>query len=133
MGDGRVRCFGSPFFLKTRYGIIKNTHTNLKIFFCLLGVGYHLILSKDRNSDANKIFHLVQRHVSEAKLESAIGAECKILLPHGASTKFPVLFEDIERNKDALQIFSIGLSETSIEEVFMKMSVESNKINKILN
>ena len=31
------------------------------------------------------------------------------------------MFEDIEKHKSVLQIFSIGLSETSIEEVFMKM------------
>jgi ATP-binding cassette subfamily A (ABC1) protein 3 len=93
----------------------------LTINFIFVGVGYHLILSKDANSDPNQIFQLVHRHVEEAKLESAISAECKILLPHSSSTKFPVLFEDIERNKDTLQIFSIGLSETSIEEVFMKM------------
>ncbi len=91
------------------------------LFSFLLGVGYHLIISKDTYSDANQIFQLVRNHVEQAQLESAISAECKILLPHGSSTKFPELFEDLERNKDTLQIFSIGLSETSIEEVFMKM------------
>jgi len=91
------------------------------LFLFFSGVGYHLILSKDSNSDPNQIFQLVQKHVEQAKIESAISAECKILLPHGSSTKFPALFEDIERNKDVLHIFSIGLSETSIEEVFMKM------------
>jgi hypothetical protein len=78
-------------------------------------------LSKDTDSDPARIFQLVHKHVEHAKLESAISAECKILLPHGSSAKFPVLFQDLERNKDSLQIFSIGLSETSIEEVFMKM------------
>lgn len=121
MGEGRMRCFGSPFFLKTKYGmwiIGISIYSDNKFN---LGVGYHLILSKDANSDANQIFRLVQNHIEQAKLESAIGAECKILLPHGSSPKLPVLFEDLEKNKDALQIFSIGLSETSIEEVFMKM------------
>lgn len=80
-----------------------------------------MILSKDTYADPNRIFQLVQNHVPEAKLESAISAECKFLLPHGSSTKFAELFEDLERNKEQLQIFSIGLSETSIEEVFMKM------------
>jgi ATP-binding cassette subfamily A (ABC1) protein 3 len=97
------------------------------INFFFLGVGYHLILSKDANSDANQIFQLVQHHVEQATLESAIGAECKILLPHGSSAKFPNLFEDLEKYKDTLQIFSIGLSETSIEEVFMKMYLEKIK------
>ena len=86
-----------------------------------LGVGYHLILSKDAHSDPEAIFQLVCKHVDQAQLESAISAECKILLPHGAAAKFPDLFTELEQNKDALQIFSIGLSETSIEEVFMKM------------
>ncbi|CAF4871807.1 unnamed protein product, partial [Rotaria socialis] len=67
------------------------------------------------------IFRMIQTYVQEAKLESAISAECKILLPHASSAKFPILFEALEKNKDALEIFSIGLSETSIEEVFMKM------------
>lgn len=87
----------------------------------ILGVGFHLILSKDINSDSSRIFQLVQKHIPHAQLESAISAECKLLLPHGSSPAFPALFEDIERNKSVLQIFSIGLSETSIEEVFMKM------------
>ena len=94
------------------------------VFF--VGVGYHLILSKDTNSDPHQIFRLVNKHVEQAKLESAISAECKILLPHGSSTKFPALFEDLEKNKNTLQIFSIGLSETSIEEVFMKMYLTTN-------
>jgi ATP-binding cassette subfamily A (ABC1) protein 3 len=102
------------------------------INFFFLGVGYHLILSKDANSDANQIFQLVQHHVEQAKLESAIGAECKILLPHGSSAKFPNLFEDLEKYKDNLQIFSIGLSETSIEEVFMKMYLEKKNTPKFI-
>ncbi|UJR37958.1 hypothetical protein I4U23_030642 [Adineta vaga] len=114
MGEGRVRCCGSPFFLKTRYGI-----------------GYHLILSKDSNSDATRIFQLVQNHIPQARLESAIGAECKLLLPHGSSAAFPALFEEIEKNKTSLQIFSIGLSETSIEEVFMKI-VEEDEPDEII-
>jgi ATP-binding cassette subfamily A (ABC1) protein 3 len=125
MGDGRIRCLGSPFFLKTKYGM-RTIRINMINFVFFVGVGYHLILSKDTNSDPNQIFQLVHKHVELAKLESAIGAECKILLPHGSSTKFPVLFEDLERHKDALQIFSIGLSETSIEEVFMKMYKKTN-------
>lgn len=86
-----------------------------------LGVGYHLILSKDAHSDPQKIFQLVQRHIPTSRMESAISAECKILLPHDASSKFPDLFDELESKKDALEVFSIGLSETTIEEVFMKM------------
>ncbi|CAF1219331.1 unnamed protein product [Rotaria sordida] len=113
MGEGRIRCCGSPFFLKTTYG-----------------VGYHLIISKDANADPNRIFHLVQKHIEQARLESAISAECKILLPHDLSAKFPDLFEDLEKHKDQLEIFSIGLSETSIEEVFMKI-VEEDEPDEI--
>lgn len=114
MGNGHVRCCGSPFFLKTSYG-----------------VGYHLILSKDAHSDAQQIFHLVQRHIPSSRLESAISAECKILLPHETTPKFPELFDDLEANKDDLQIFSIGLSETTIEEVFMKI-VEQDEPDEIV-
>ncbi|CAF3441243.1 unnamed protein product [Rotaria sp. Silwood1] len=113
MGEGRIRCFGSPFFLKTTYGI-----------------GYHLIISKNTNADANQIFQVVQKYIEEARLESAISAECKILLPHRSSAKFPALFEDLEQHKDQLEIFSIGLSETSIEEVFMKI-VEEDEPDEI--
>lgn len=124
MSNGRIRCFGSPFFLKTKYG----TRRVISIF-CISffeGVGYHLILSKDINSDANKICQVVQKHIEQAKLESVISAECKILLPHNSSTNFPALFEDLEKEKESLQIFHIGLSETTIEEVFMKV-YESKK------
>ncbi|CAF0870807.1 unnamed protein product [Adineta steineri] len=114
MGDGRARCCGSSFFLKTQHGI-----------------GSHLILSKDARSDAADILRLVQKHIPEAKLESAISAECKILLPYGSSAKFPGLFEDLEQHTNDLQIFSIGLSETSMEEVFMKI-VEADEPDEIV-
>ena len=78
-------------------------------------------MSKDPNTDPERIFQLVHKHIEHVKLESAISAECKILLPHDSSTKFPILFEDLEKNKNLLNIFSIGLSETSMEEVFMRM------------
>lgn len=106
---------------------MKSCRTVVKEFRECLGVGYHLILSKDADGDANGIFQLVRNHVPQAKLESAIGAECKILLPHGSSAKFPELFEELEQNKERLQVFSIGLSETSIEEVFMRMYVEERR------
>jgi hypothetical protein len=99
------------------------TEENTVTFELFTGVGYHLVLSKDLSADPNNIMRAVQRHVAEARLESAISAECKILLPHGAASKFADLFETLESQKEALQIFSIGLSETSIEEVFMKMFV----------
>lgn len=89
--------------------------------YILLGVGYHLILSKDVHSNGQEIFQLVQNHIPRAQLESAISAECKILLPHDASGKFADLFDDLEKRKAELNIFGIGLSETTIEEVFMKM------------
>ncbi|CAF0820413.1 unnamed protein product, partial [Didymodactylos carnosus] len=111
IGDGRIRCCGSPFFLKTKFG-----------------VGYHLILSKNVEANVERIVQIVQKYVPLAKLESNISAECSILLPHGESTKFSDLFHEIEQKKDYLQLFSIGLSETSIEEVFMKI-VETEEVD----
>ncbi|CAF0969125.1 unnamed protein product [Didymodactylos carnosus] len=115
IGDGRIRCCGSPFFLKTKYG-----------------VGYHLILSKNVEADVENIVQIVQKHVPLAQLESNISAECSILLPHASSAKFPDLFDEIEQKKDSLQIFSIGLSETSIEEVFMKI-VETEELTDTIS
>eukprot|EP00043_Microstomoeca_roanoka_P008399 m.80908 g.80908 ORF g.80908 m.80908 type:complete len:1735 (+) comp14227_c0_seq1:159-5363(+) len=104
MSDGVVECCGSSTFLKSRYGI-----------------GYHMIVVKDQGCDASSVTYVVQAHVPTAVMEANIGAEITYLLPRNSSSAFPALFSELENRKEELKLMSVGVSVTTMEEVFLKV------------
>ncbi|EGD73013.1 ATP-binding cassette [Salpingoeca rosetta] len=104
MSEGVVECCGSSTFLKSRYG-----------------VGYHMIVVKDKNCKPDTIAALIKQHVPTATLEADIGAEMTFLLPRTCSSAFPQLFHELEQQKQVLGLLSVGVSVTTMEEVFLKV------------
>ena len=47
-------------------------------------------------------------------------SELGFVLPSIESSKFPGMFEELDRNKNILRILNIGISITTLEEVFLK-------------
>ena len=90
ISDGKLRCAGSPPFLK-------NT----------LGGKYALTLTFDDDREstnrvstaahANAALRLVQRYVEDAGLSRARGGEATVELPASAAAAFPALFAALER------------------------------------
>ena len=107
MGHGKLKCCGSSLFLK-------------KVF----GVGYSMTLEKKEahNFNVSKVENLVKSHVHEAKLLSDAGKEISYQLPFNASHTFPKLFEAIDSRFSYLDIESYGISVTTLEEVFLRVS-----------
>jgi len=62
----------------------------------------------------------IKSHVPNAQLKSNVGVELSFILPKENSAKFEQLFSDLERGQDSLGIGSIGVSVTTLEEVFLK-------------
>jgi len=114
MGDGKLCCCGSSLYLKNKYG-----------------VGYSLFLEKKNatNFNSKAMRELVQSHVSTAELLNDVGTELSFQLPFSASAKFPALFENIEKDQDSLGLESYGVSVTTLEEVFIKITrgTDTNK------
>jgi ATP-binding cassette subfamily A (ABC1) protein 3 len=118
MSKGSLKCCGSPLFLKSKYGS-----------------GYNLVLTKKRNTDqasanaadygqgdsySDKILQLVRSVIPSAKLHSDISSEISFMLPISEAGLFSELFEKLEKLKDSLNILNIGISITTLEDVFLK-------------
>lgn len=117
MSRGSLKCCGSPLYLKSKYGS-----------------GYNLILTRKRRNVAaeniedntsfkdqtDKIISLLNQFLPNAKLNSNINSEISFILPTEESGKFPQLFAEIEKNKNELGILNVGISVTTVEEVFLK-------------
>jgi ATP-binding cassette subfamily A (ABC1) protein 3 len=114
MSQGTLKCCGSPLFLKSKYGS-----------------GYNLILTKNKRTDeaasygqgdsySNRILDLVKSVVPSAKLHSDINSEISFMLPISETARFAGLFEKLEAMKDKLNILNIGISITTLEDVFLK-------------
>ena len=110
MSKGNLKCCGSPLYLKSKFGS-----------------GYNLILSKDKRVEGiekdalnDKITQLIKSYVPNSKLNSNINSEISFILPAKDSDKFSALIESIEKEKSELGIVNVGVSVTTIEDVFLK-------------
>uniref|UniRef100_A0A8C4ZZL0 ATP-binding cassette, sub-family A (ABC1), member 4a n=1 Tax=Gadus morhua TaxID=8049 RepID=A0A8C4ZZL0_GADMO len=133
---GRLHCCGSPLYLKT-----------------LLGTGFYLTLVRRRKHEAPKVRHphsgacvcapgpagedqmdgdveritrLVRHHVSEASLVEAVGQELTYLLPQRdfQPRAYASLFRELEESLSDLGLSSFGVSDTSLEEVLVSVSLK---------
>ena len=103
MAAGQLQCYGSPLFLKKKFG-----------------AGYYLTIGKNSNQvSTDWITDTVRRHIPAAKLESSAGTEVTYSLPNGETSKFKSLLTEIETDSK-LGIDHYGISVTTMEEVFLK-------------
>ncbi|XP_033117050.1 phospholipid-transporting ATPase ABCA1-like isoform X2 [Anneissia japonica] len=69
----------------------------------------------------------IQRHIPDAKVNETFGTEVSYILPTLAAKggAFEALFKDLENNLDLLHINSYGISDTTLEEVFLSVAEET--------
>uniref|UniRef100_A0A8C5A8T7 ABC transporter domain-containing protein n=1 Tax=Gadus morhua TaxID=8049 RepID=A0A8C5A8T7_GADMO len=104
MAGGELQCCGSPLFLKNKYG-----------------AGYHMVIVKDHLCNVSEITRLVHMYVPDATMESCAGAELSYILPKESTSRFELLFAELEMNREELGIASYGASVTTMEEVFLRV------------
>ncbi|XP_066260323.1 phospholipid-transporting ATPase ABCA3-like [Euwallacea similis] len=107
MAGGELKCCGSSFFLKKKYG-----------------AGYHLILDKSPACDPIKVTQLLQKYIATIEIQSNAGSELKYLLSEQESYIFEPMLKDLEDHSKDLGINSYGVSLTTLEEVFMKVGAD---------
>lgn len=107
LASGRVRCAGSPAFLKQRFG-----------------TGYHIIVNKmSQECDVITIETLLRKYAPKARLESNSYNEAVFLLGQVVSTRLTVtMFKDLEQRSQELGIDTIGVRVTSLEDVLLQVS-----------
>ncbi|XP_078532688.1 phospholipid-transporting ATPase ABCA1-like isoform X3 [Lissotriton helveticus] len=82
---------------------------------------------KEELQDVGAITCLIHRHVPQAQLVEDIGQEITYILPYkGAQDgSFVHLFKDLDLELSNLGISSYGVSDTTLEEIFLKVAEET--------
>ncbi|XP_054673820.1 ATP-binding cassette sub-family A member 13 [Grus americana] len=116
---GQLRCCGSPSYLRETYG-----------------QGHSLTLIKKPSvfevQDPKHIVQvtsLVQTHIPEAFLKENSGTELTYVIPERADkTSFKGLFQALDQSLHHLHVTGYGISDTTLEEVFLKLLQDSEKM-----
>ncbi|ETN23728.1 hypothetical protein PPTG_20697 [Phytophthora nicotianae INRA-310] len=112
MADGQLCCAGSSLFLKNRYG-----------------AGYNLTMIKAPGCDVEVVGAFLRNFVPEAKCLSNFGSEVVFQLPSkssGLPSKssgvFSTMLQVLDDEKHNLRVIQYGVSVTTLEEVFLRIS-----------
>ncbi|KAL8163511.1 UNVERIFIED_CONTAM: ATP-binding cassette sub- A member 5 [Gekko kuhli] len=107
ISQGMLKCVGSSFFLKTKWGI-----------------GYRLSMHIDRYCNTEGTASLVRQHIPGASLLKENEEQLVYALPFKDMDKFSALFSDLDTHSH-LGVISYGVSMTTLEDVFLKLEVEA--------
>uniref|UniRef100_A0A668A831 P-type phospholipid transporter n=1 Tax=Myripristis murdjan TaxID=586833 RepID=A0A668A831_9TELE len=154
ISHGRLCCVGSSLFLKTQLGtgyyltLVKRDY-DLTLQSCRNSastVSYSKKTEKDSVSesssdaglgsepesetttiDVSLISNVIFKHVPEARLVEDLGHELTYILPYQSAKDgaFVELFHEIDDRLTDLGISSYGISDTTLEEIFLKVAEDS--------
>lgn len=114
--NGELKCAGSTFFLKKRFG-----------------TGYHLICVKNDGCDSTAVTELLKKHAPDIRFESENDTEIFYLLPEEKNVLFKNIFADLENNEVRLNLRGFGVSLTTLEEIFLKLGKSDKFCNGLKN
>ncbi|XP_006514769.2 ATP-binding cassette sub-family A member 13 isoform X1 [Mus musculus] len=116
--QGRLRCYAPPADLKETYG-----------------QGLTLTLSKQPSiletqepKDVARVTSLIQIYIPQAFLKDSCGGELTYTIPKDADrTCFKGLCQALDQNLQHLHLTGYGISDTTLEEVFLMLLQDTNK------
>ncbi|KAM9324762.1 retinal-specific phospholipid-transporting ATPase ABCA4 [Gastrophryne carolinensis] len=84
-------------------------------------------LEQELDGDVSALTELIHHHVPEAKLIESIGQEVTYLLPNKdfKYRAYASLFRELEETMGDLGLSSFGISDTPLEEIFLKVTADS--------
>lgn len=105
MQNGKLRCCGSPFYLKQHFS-----------------VGYKITLVKKKPFSMTELKRIILKHVGadEYRIESEIAAELRLSISSKRIQSLSELLIELDEAKAAIGIDSYGIGSPDIEEVFLK-------------
>ncbi|XP_034412914.1 phospholipid-transporting ATPase ABCA1-like [Cyclopterus lumpus] len=152
ISHGKMRCCGSSLFLKKRFGsgyyLTLVRDGNEKMTAQRNGIIHHQAKEEEdcpsRNSslddgigsqiwdncdpsDLTALDQIVRRHVPEAVFLESIGQEITYILPYGGARDgtFALLFQGLDLGMADLGLTSYGISDTTLEEIFLKVAEDT--------
>ncbi|XP_053137728.1 ATP-binding cassette sub-family A member 2 [Hemicordylus capensis] len=135
ISHGKLKCCGSPLFLKSTYGdgykltVVKkqsDSRTSMD------SGQTHSPASHSSVSPCSeaRVTQFIKKYVASCLLISDTNTELSYILPSEAVKKgcFERLFQHLEHSLDDLDLTSFGLMDTTLEEVFLKVSEEDQSL-----
>ncbi|XP_054277535.1 retinal-specific phospholipid-transporting ATPase ABCA4-like isoform X1 [Macrosteles quadrilineatus] len=104
MDHGRVKCYGTTLFLKRIYG-----------------TGYHLTVMKSPQSPVDPITQTIKSKVVIAEVKNIHPTQVTYSVPQEYASNLPGMFAALEARKVEMGIDGMGISCTTMEEVFLKV------------
>uniref|UniRef100_H3DBM3 P-type phospholipid transporter n=1 Tax=Tetraodon nigroviridis TaxID=99883 RepID=H3DBM3_TETNG len=155
ISKGQLHCCGTPLFLKNCFGagfyltLVRRMRDLRKkendcdcasdcSCACSICTAYkdqsqNQSLHPDRvlDGDVDSISSLIHHHVPEARLIEAIGQELTYLLPSRGfkHRAYASLFRELEETLADMGLSSFGISDTSLEEIFIKVTADGEAAN----
>ncbi|ODN00384.1 ATP-binding cassette sub-family A member 2 [Orchesella cincta] len=134
ISQGKLKALGSSLFLKSHYGQGYTLHVVKSDNF---SVGsrpsqYSLKAEKAQEDSMNHdilIEKSIREVVPETVMTENVGSEVAFLLPYTAVEQFSTLFTKLNENLNTLGILSYGISDTSLEDVFLKITADDLAAN----
>ncbi|XP_064444861.1 retinal-specific phospholipid-transporting ATPase ABCA4 [Mirounga angustirostris] len=149
ISQGRLYCSGTPLFLKSCFGTgfyltlvrkmknIQNQRAGCEATCSCASEGFsgrcpahidEMTPEQVLDGDVNELMDMVQHHVPEAKLVECIGQELIFLLPNKnlKQRAYTSLFIELEGTLADLGLSSFGISDTPLEEIFLKVTEDSD-------
>ena len=112
MQTGKLQCVGSSTFLKKRFG---------------LGYNITFVTENPGPETTEGIATFLKKFVPSVDVINVAGKEVSYRLPAGTEGRFPEMFKTFEMPggaKEALKIGGYGISNTTLEEVFIRLADE---------
>ncbi|XP_030607370.1 retinal-specific phospholipid-transporting ATPase ABCA4-like [Archocentrus centrarchus] len=155
ISKGQLHCCGSPLFLKNCFGVgfyltlvrrvkdLRKKENNCDCASdcscsCSICTKYKdesqyqcQHLDRVLDGDVDSITSLIHHHVPEAKLIEMIGQELTYLLPSKGfkHRAYASLFRELEETLADMGLSSFGISDTSLEEIFIKVTADGEAAN----
>ncbi|XP_059140301.1 ATP-binding cassette sub-family A member 2-like isoform X2 [Physella acuta] len=104
MEKGRIKCCGTPMFLKEKCGL-----------------EHMLTIVKGDNCKDHKVVQYVMSIIRKAIFQTSNNSEISFTLPGNRGTEIPKLLQGLEENKETLNITSYMVASTSVEDVFTRL------------
>ncbi|XP_068164948.1 phospholipid-transporting ATPase ABCA1-like [Antennarius striatus] len=150
ISHGKLRCCGSSLFLKKYFGsgyyltLVRDGSEKMMAQRSSV-INGQVVKEKDSRSDSpddgiaslssdegdspdtTAVCQLVRRHVPQAVFLESIGQEITFILPYSGARDgtFALLFQELDLNGSDLGLTSYGISDTTLEEIFLKVAEDT--------
>lgn len=126
--QGKLVVSGSPMYLKREFGSGYNMTVAKAMTPFPLDAEKRALMHSDMSMcTSSAVLSFIQQTLPGTRLVEEIGSEITFVLPADTDhrQKFQQLFERLETHKQQLHISSYGVSDTSLEEVFLKLTLNA--------